>query len=127
MIILFYYHFILGKISEILKEIRIMSEINSKYVVKYYNSWTEAKVIDNNIENYVYIQMEMCSQNLKTIIEVINGLIEEKFKIIKYFIRTEILNEIIEGLNELHLKNIIHRDLKPLNILIRHQHRGGLA
>ena len=95
-----------------------MSELNSEYVVKYYNSWTEAKVIDNTIFMFVYIQMEMCSQNLMSLIEIIKDLNEEMFKTIKYFIQTEIFIEIIEGLNELHLKNIIHRDLKPENILI---------
>ena len=68
--------------------------------------------------------MEMCSQNLKSLIEEINGLSGEKFKTIKYFIRTEILIEIIEGLNDLHSKNIIHRDLKPLNILISDGNNG---
>ena len=76
------------------------------------------KVIDNNIENYVYIQMELCSQNLKTIIELITDLNEEKFKTIKYFIRIQLLIEIIECINYLHSNNIIHRDLKPQNILI---------
>ena len=97
-----------------------MSQLNSEYVVKYYNSWTEAKIIDNSIENFIYIQMELCSQNLKTIIELIDGLNEEKFKSIKYFIRSEIFIEIIECLNYLHscYPPIIHRDLKPLNVLI---------
>ena len=119
-----YIHFILGDISETLREIRIISELNSEYVVKYYNSWTEAKVIDNTILTFVYIQMEMCSQNLKSLIEEINGLNEDSFKTIKYFIRTEIFIEIIEGLEDLHSKNIIHRDLKPENILISNEKNG---
>ena len=94
-----------------------MSQLNSEYIVKYYNSWTEAKVLDNYRENYVYIQMELCSQNLETMSEILNDFSEEKFKTIKYFIRYQLFVDIIEGLNYLHSKNVIHRDLTPQNIL----------
>ena len=95
-----------------------MSELKSDYIVNYYNSWTEQKYIDNQFITFLYIQMELCEQNLKTFIELINELNEEKSEKLKYFIRSELLVEVIECINYLHSKNIFHRDLKPQNILI---------
>ena len=101
-----------------MREIQIMSQLNSEYVVKYYNSWTEGIIINKQLATFVYIQMELCSQNLQSLIESINDLNEEKFESIKYFIRNQLFIELLECLNYLHSKNIIHRDLKPQNILI---------
>ena len=62
--------------------------------------------------------MELFSQNLKTIIEIINYFCEEKFKTIEYFIRIQLFIEMNECIIYLHSKYIIHRVLKPKNILI---------
>ena len=55
-----------------------------------------------------------------------NTYVEKRFNLIKYFIRSEILVEIIECLNYLHSSKppIIHRDLKPQNILINNALNG---
>ena len=94
-----------------------MSQLNSEYVVKYYNSWTEGIFINKQLNTFIYIQMQLCSQNLMTLIKNMNNLSEGMFK---YFIQTKIFVEIIECLKYLHSSKppIIHRDLKPENILV---------
>ncbi|CAG2100268.1 unnamed protein product [Medioppia subpectinata] len=72
-----------------LKEVKNLAKLNSEYVVQYYNSWLES--------NHLFIQMEFCSQSLKSVL---------KDKPIVFERQPE---------EEM---NIIHRDLKPDNILI---------
>ena len=106
--------------QEDLKEISILSQLSKVYVINYIDSWTEEKVIDKQLNTYVYIQMELCSQNLESIIDLINTSFDERFKTIKYYIRSQLLVEMIECLNHLHSLTppIIHRDLKPQNFLV---------
>ncbi|CAG2168104.1 unnamed protein product [Oppiella nova] len=68
--------------------------------------------------------MELCSGNLKDIIErkpeVFNRKLGEPMDFREYFISCEIFREILECVQYLHELDpqIIHRDLKPANILI---------
>jgi serine/threonine protein kinase len=66
--------------------------------------------------------MEFCCKTLKEVIEyLLNELRKNAQQMIKslcYFICCELLVELIECVNYLHVRNIIHRDLKPVNILI---------
>ena len=89
------------------KEAKILSSLDSKYIVKYYDSFS--------INNTLYIVMEYCeggdlykylNKNYNK-----NKLLEED-KIWKFFI------QICLGLSSLHKKNILHRDLKTLNIFL---------
>ena len=93
------------KIEEIQKEAKILSQFNSKYIVKYYNSYL--------YKNKFYILMEYCSGlNLK---EYIN---KNKNKLIEENILYNIIKQICLGIKEIHEKNIVHRDLKPENIFL---------
>jgi serine/threonine protein kinase len=66
--------------------------------------------------------MEFCCKTLEEVIEyLLNELRENAQQMIKslcYFICCELLTEIIECVDYLHIRKIIHRDLKPANILI---------
>lgn len=93
--------------KKIENEGKLLSSINSEYVVKYFDSFIE--------NSKYYIVMELCDgDNLDNFIEiykVINQSIPEKTII-------DIFKHILLGVKEIHAKNIIHRDLKPLNIFI---------
>ncbi len=73
----------------------------------------------------LHIQMELCFKTLKDIIKQRNDGMTR----ICYYISSELLVEIPEGVNYLHKQNppIIHRDLKPSNILITHGINGRFA
>ncbi|CAG2104247.1 unnamed protein product, partial [Medioppia subpectinata] len=103
----------------VLKEVKSLVTVRSEYVVQYYSSW-----LDNNTKQ-LYIQMEYCSQSLRTVLETKGPAFgrqspAEPMNIHEYYISGEIFNELLEGVQFLHeLKpQIIHRDLKPDNVLI---------
>ena len=123
---------------DIFREIKLLSRLEHKNIVKYYSSWiendietiqeyyknkliqmsedkliqmSEDKLIQTPEDNLpiLFIQMELCDD---TIQNYINKYLELD-KIIYYF------KNIVEGVKYLHKNNIIHRDLKPSNILIK--------
>jgi serine/threonine protein kinase len=121
------------------KELNLMKGLKSRFVVEYIDSWiaensaqfiaklssdisSSHSIRDPNKTVLLLIQMEFCCKTLKEVIEyLLTELRENGQQIIKslcYFIRCELLTEIIECVHFLHVKNIIHRDLKPANILI---------
>ena len=75
--------------------------------------------------------MELCSNNLKNIIEEKSKCFErqtsEVMKSIEFYISCQIFKELLECVEYLHESNppIIHRDLKPANILITEESRNG--
>ncbi|CAG2115090.1 unnamed protein product, partial [Medioppia subpectinata] len=102
-----------------LKEVKCLAKLNSEYVVQYYNSW-----LDGNT-NELYIQMEYCPQNLRSVLDdksltFIKKSSVESMNPFEYYISCEIFKQILESVQYLHESNppVIHRDLKPDNILI---------
>ena len=93
------------KIKEMENEVEVLSNFNSEYIVKYFDSF-----YDNN---FFYIVMEYCgNSNLAKFIDEHkkkNDLIDEN-------IIFSILKNICLGLKEIHSNDIIHRDLNPSNI-----------
>ena len=95
------------QLYEVKQEAKILSSINSIYVVKYYDSFEE--------NNRLNIVMEYCdggdlaefiNNNKKT-----NRLLKEDL-VWKLFIKITI------GLAQIHNLKILHRDIKPLNIFL---------
>lgn len=74
--------------------------------------------------------MELCFSTLKDILlKKRTEFQREKFhpmSRLEYFVSSELLKEILKGVNYLHTINppVIHRDLKPTNILITHGLNG---
>ena len=94
-------------IEKMENEAKILSSVNSEYVVKYYESFYS--------EHSFNIVMEFCDgSDLKKYIKEHKSQkkLIEKDKIFDF-----ILN-ICEGLKEIHSKNLIHRDLKPDNLFL---------
>ncbi|CAG2163132.1 unnamed protein product [Oppiella nova] len=78
--------------NRILKEVKNLGKVRSEYVVQYYNSWPET--------NFLYIQMEFCSENLRNILEIKPKVFDrdlgEAMSSYEYFISCEIFRQILE-------------------------------
>ena len=88
-------------------EINIIKNLDSEYIVKYYDSFQDG--------NNFYIVMEYCDNS-----DFYNFIKEHKEnnKLIDEKIIFEIINNICHGLKEIHYKKIIHRDIRPKNIFM---------
>ena len=99
------------KINSVQNEAEILSSLNNKYVVKFYESF--------KMNQNIYILMEYCDNgDLCTFLSKIkktrksdNYYLDEDF-VWKLFIQMSI------GLYYIHSKKIIHRDIKTLNIFL---------
>ena len=89
------------------EEVNILSKFNSKYIVKYYNSYIN--------DGYLNILMEYGGElNLKQFIKKF----KDNDELIEENIIENIIQQICSGLKDIHEANIIHRDLTPENIFI---------
>ena len=97
--------------SELLKQAKneslILSNLNYKYIVKYYESFIEADYLNIIMDYYEKGDLYFLINNL---IQK-NEYLEEE-KIWHFFIQLSL------GLEYIHQKKIIHRDLKPMNIFL---------
>ncbi|CAG2169166.1 unnamed protein product, partial [Oppiella nova] len=95
------------KITELrpaaIKELQLLTHVQSVFVVKLESFWSE--------NCNIFIQMEYCHENLKNVLESRHAAFNRD---------RNTLIKLIEGVNYLHKMNlaVIHRDLKPDNILI---------
>ena len=119
--------------SKYIKEVEMISKLDNPNIVRYYNSWTDdilpfdsekmdldedsefnsnssLKLIEPfKINKFLFIQMELCIDNL-------NNYITNRTNI-NYIKSLDIFKNVCLGINYIHNKNIIHRDIKPSNIM----------
>ena len=90
--------------ERVANEIEIMINIDHENILKAYTH--------EITEEYIYIALEFCDNDLKKILDHIKviGHEQEAARIIKM---------ILSGMTELDERQIVHRDLKPANILFR--------
>eukprot|EP01133_Synstelium_polycarpum_P007449 gene7449-8715_t len=90
--------------QEILKEINIMKQCRSKYVVQYYGNYFKGETC--------WIIMEYCAMgSVSDMMNITNKILnEEQIALVCY--------STLKGLYYLHKNSKIHRDIKPGNILV---------
>ena len=96
------------EITEVRQEAKILSSINSDFVVKYYDSFEE--------NNKINIVMEYCDEG------DLNDFITKKKnenKLIEEDLIWNIFIKITIGLAHIHKMKILHRDLKTMNIFLK--------
>ena len=101
------------KVQSAKNEALILSKLNCKFIVKYYDSFVDS---DNNLN----IIMEYCDNG------DLNSFINKLKKENKYLNEEEIWFYFIQislGLAYIHSKNILHRDLKPMNIFLTNKNQ----
>ncbi|XP_058794392.1 serine/threonine-protein kinase 3 [Phymastichus coffea] len=100
-------------LQEIIKEISIMQQCDSPYVVKYYGSYFK--------NTDLWIVMEYCGA----------GSVSDIMRLRKKTLHEDeiatILSDTLKGLEYLHLRRKIHRDIKAGNILLNNEGHAKLA
>ncbi|KAM9968554.1 hypothetical protein ACTFIW_007704 [Dictyostelium discoideum] len=99
--------------QEILKEINIMKQCKSKYVVQYYGNYFK--------DETCWIIMEYCAfGSVSDMMNITNRVLnEEQIALVCY--------STLKGLYYLHRNSKIHRDIKPGNILVSEEGECKLA
>lgn len=119
--------------NKILHEVRSIARLNHHNIIRYYNSWIEYDIFQNNNEYdsddsdnlkktttdpsqlilTLFIQMELCDLTLKEWIEK-----RDEYENFDYQDSKNVFKQIVTGLNFIHINNLIHRDIKPANIFL---------
>ncbi|EAR81873.2 kinase domain protein, partial (macronuclear) [Tetrahymena thermophila SB210] len=71
-------------------------------------------IVQTENKSYFVMEMELCENNLKQLFDFLRKFQVPHQKKIKEIIAIQM----IEGLNNLHVKNIMHRDIKPQNFFV---------
>ncbi|EWS73234.1 kinase domain protein, partial (macronuclear) [Tetrahymena thermophila SB210] len=71
-------------------------------------------IVQTGVKSFFVMEMELCEKNLKQLFDFLRKQQVPPPKEIKEIIAIQM----IEGLNNLHVKNIMHRDIKPQNYLV---------
>lgn len=100
-------------LQDIIKEISMIKECDSPYIVKYYGSYFK--------DTDLWIVMEYCGAGS------VADVMRLRRKVIEEAEIATILQYSLKGLEYLHSKLKIHRDIKAGNILLNHEGKAKLA
>ncbi|RMX45210.1 hypothetical protein pdam_00021090 [Pocillopora damicornis] len=112
-------------LQEIIKEISMMQQCDSPYVVKYYGSYFK--------NTDLWIVMEFCGAgSVSDLMKIRNKTVSKTVVDVVFSLLTEeeiacILKYTLKGLEYLHLRRKIHRDIKAGNILLNAEGHAKLA
>ena len=111
-------------LQDMIKEISIMQQCDSPYVVKYYGSYFKGTDL--------WIVMEFCGAG--SVLDIMKLLGKDATNLTKRQVKTfneeqiaTILYDTLRGLEYLHLRKKIHRDIKAGNILLNSEGNAKLA
>ncbi|KAF6019476.1 hypothetical protein EB796_022218 [Bugula neritina] len=104
---------VLQDLQEIIKEISIMQQCDSPYIVKYYGSYFKEKDL--------WIVMEYCGAGS------VSDIMRQRRKVLTEGEIATILSYALKGLEYLHQRGKIHRDIKAGNILLNTEGHAKLA
>jgi len=100
-------------LQEIIKEISIMQQCDSPYVVKYYGSYFK--------NTDLWIVMEYCGAGS------VSDIMRLRKKTLTEQEIATVLSDTLKGLEYLHARKKIHRDIKAGNILLNNEGHAKLA
>ncbi|CAE1313945.1 STK3 [Acanthosepion pharaonis] len=100
-------------LQEIIKEISIMQQCDSPYIVKYYGSYFK--------NTDLWIVMEYCGAGS------VSDIMRLRNKTLNELEIATILSYTLKGLEYLHSRRKIHRDIKAGNILLNNEGQAKLA
>ncbi|ELP87773.1 serine/threonine protein kinase, putative [Entamoeba invadens IP1] len=93
-----------GDTTDIEKEIELMKQCNTDYIVRFFGHFFH--------DNSLWIVMEICGAgSVSDIMHILNATLDEREIQI-------ILKDVLHGLSYLHQMKMIHRDIKAANILV---------
>eukprot|EP01036_Dinobryon_divergens_P022734 gene22734-31020_t len=100
--------------AEAINEVQILAQLDSVYVVKYYDSFIE--------KDCLFIVMEFCNRgDLQNLLKKAK---ERKVTCLKESVIWNIVLQVILGLHYIHKKKILHRDLKTANVFLTKDHNN---
>lgn len=94
--------------GEAINEVKILAQMNSRYVVQYYDSFIEG--------DSLHIVMEFCNRG--DLQNLLRKAKDKEMACLKEHVTWNILLQIVLGLQYLHSKKILHRDLKSANVFL---------
>ncbi|KAL7721804.1 non-specific serine/threonine protein kinase [Entamoeba marina] len=93
-----------GDITDVEKEILLMKQCDTDYIVRFFGHFF--------VEKELWIVMEICGAgSVSDIMHILNATLDEREIQI-------ILRDVLHGLGYLHKMHMIHRDIKAANVLV---------
>lgn len=122
-----------SNVKEIYDAIKSIKALNSEIIISFDDIWLEKLTSYNDApanDFQLYIQFEFIAMNLKDFIQNIFNEMKiypnEPLGPVGYFIASELIKELIEGIDFLHKNHIVHGDLEPENIFVTEGNNGKL-